>query len=98
MKISIDVCYALPDRQVLRQVQLDSPATIDEVIAASGLAAEFPEIDLTTNKVGIFGKRLAPDAVLNNGDRVEIYRPLVADPKESRRRRAEHAKRTKPRG
>lgn len=98
MKLSIDVCYALPDRQVLRRMQFDTPVTISEAIAASGLAPEFPEIDLTTNKVGIFGKRSALEAQLRDGDRVEIYRPLIVDPKESRRRRAEHAKWTKTRG
>mgnify|MGYP002635298230 CR=1 FL=1 len=95
MSITVDVVYALADKQVLRSVKLVPPASVADAIAASGLNAEFPAIDLTKNKVGIFGQRSTMDTQLQDGDRVEIYRPLNADPMESRRRRAEHARRAK---
>ncbi|MFM9968015.1 MAG: RnfH family protein [Burkholderiales bacterium] len=96
MKIKVQVVFALPDRYLLRSVELALPATLAEAITASGIPDQCPEIDLERYKVGVFGRRSALDAVLEDGDRVEIYRPLTVDPKESRRRRAEHAKRTKP--
>ena len=92
MRIRVEVAYALPAVQRLLQVELDSPATVREAVAASGVALEFPEIDTEKLKVGIFGRKSNPESLLSDGDRVEIYRALVADPKESRRRRAEHAK------
>jgi putative ubiquitin-RnfH superfamily antitoxin RatB of RatAB toxin-antitoxin module len=95
LKMIVQVSYALPDKQVLRRVEVDAPATIAQAIAASGIAREFAEIDLAKNRVGVFGRRSTLDAQLHDGDRVEIYRPLIFDPKESRRRRAEHAKRLK---
>lgn len=95
MKITVEVAYALPQVQRLIQVGLDSPATVGEAISASGIVAEFPDIDLARNRVGVFGRRASLETPLRDGDRVEIYRPLTADPKESRRRRAEHARRLK---
>ena len=95
MKIRIEVVYALPGVQRLVQVELDSPGTARDAVTASGMALEFPEIDPENLTVGIFGRKSKPDSALCDGDRVEIYRALIADPKESRRRRAEHAKRLK---
>lgn len=95
MRIQVEVVYALPNIQVLRRIELEANATIAEAIAASGISRDFPEFDLRKNRVGIFGRRLTSEAPLHDGDRVEIYRPLAADPKESRRRRAEHARRAK---
>ena len=67
-------------------------STVAQAIDASGVLAKFPEIDLTQNKVGIFGKLTKLDSALRDRDRVEIYRPLIADPKEVRRKRAEEGK------
>ena len=94
-RIKVEVVYALPDSNALRRVELAADATIADAVAASGISRDFPEIDPAKNRVGIFGRRLTPEAPLHDGDRVEIYRPLTADPKETRRRRAEHARRAK---
>ncbi len=85
-EIVIDVVYALPGRQVMRRIALPEGSTLADAIRASGLAEEFPEID--SGCVGIYGKPAAVDAILRDRDRVEIYRPLQADPKEVRRTRA----------
>ena len=90
VKHSITVCYALPDARFLVQLDVAADTTIAQAIAASGVLARFPEIDLTRNKLGLFGKLKPADTVLRDGDRIEIYRPLQADPMESRRRRARH--------
>lgn len=87
--LAVQVCYALPERQVLKDLRIDEGATIRQAIRASGILEAFPEIDPENCKVGIFGKLKTLDTPLRDQDRVEIYRPLVADPKESRRRRAE---------
>jgi putative ubiquitin-RnfH superfamily antitoxin RatB of RatAB toxin-antitoxin module len=87
-KIPVEVAYALPDRQIVLTLDVDANATIEAVIRASGILAKFPEIDLATNKVGVFGKLGTLKDTLHPGDRVEIYRPLIADPKEVRKKRA----------
>jgi uncharacterized protein len=88
VKIAVTVVYALPGRQCLRHVEIEAPASIRQAIDESGLLREFPEIDLGSNRVGVFGRMAALDTPLRAGDQVEIYRPLIADPKESRRLRA----------
>lgn len=80
--------YALPHRQRLVQLEVAAGCTAGEAIEASGLLHEHPEIDLANNPVGIYGKLATLDSVLREHDRVEVYRALVADPKEMRRRRA----------
>ncbi|ASL45680.1 Persistence and stress-resistance antitoxin PasI [Burkholderia sp. AD24] len=87
--LSIEVCYALPDQQALIAVDLPAGATLQQALDASGILQRFPRIDLSTQKVGVFGKIKALDAVLADHDRVEIYRPLLVDPKLSRQRRVE---------
>lgn len=87
-RIVVEVVYATPELQVLETVELRSGATVAQAISASGLLARFPEIDLARQAVGIFGARVRPTDPVAHGDRVEIYRPLQADPKEMRRRRA----------
>ncbi len=82
-EIVVDVVYALPRRQVMRKVALPEGSTLADAIRASGLAEEFPEIG--SARAGVYGKPAAVDAILRDGDRVEIYRPLQADPKEIRR-------------
>lgn len=87
-QIMVEVAYALPDRQVILQQAAPAGATIESVIRASGILQQFPAIDLAVNKVGIFGKLAKLSDVLQAGDRVEIYRPLIADPKQVRKQRA----------
>jgi len=91
-EIQVEVAYALPERQVLLPLKLPAGATVEEAIQRSGLLERFPEIDLAQTKVGIFSKLTKLDAVLRDKDRIEIYRPLIADPKEVRRKRAEEGK------
>ena len=97
-QIRIEVVYATPGEQVLEQLQATADATVESAILQSGLLERFPEIDLKTNKVGIFGKVAALSAKLNDGDRIEIYRPLIADPKEVRKARAARAKERRGKG
>lgn len=91
-QIHVEVVYALHDRQKAVTVQLLAGASVREAVERSGLLAEFPDIDLAKNKLGIWNKLAKPDAVLRDKDRVEIYRPLIADPKEVRRQRAAEGK------
>lgn len=88
-KYFIEVVYALPKEQVLITLDVDQGTTVEQAVKQSGVLEKYSEIDLTKNKVGIFGKVTKIDEVLRDKDRVEIYRPLIADPKESRRKRAE---------
>ena len=90
--IPVEVVYALPDRQTLLALEVASDATIAAVIEQSGILEQFPEIDLGENKVGVFGKLGKLTDTLHAGDRVEIYRPLIADPKEVRKQRAARGK------
>lgn len=86
--MNVEVIYALPDRYLLLDVELPAGATVRDAIEQSEILRQCPEIDLTRHKVGVFGQLRGLDAALAAGDRVEIYRPLPADPKEMRRRRA----------
>jgi uncharacterized protein len=91
-KIHIEVVYALPGEQTLLKQPVMSGTTVEDAIQASGILQKYPEIDLKANKLGIFGKLTKADVVLRDKDRIEIYRPLIADPKEVRRKRAEEGK------
>ena len=88
-KYLIEVAYALPEEQVLISLDVEVGTTAEQAVKLSGILEQFPDIDLSKNKLGIFGKVTNADQILRDKDRVEIYRPLIADPKESRRRRAE---------
>ncbi len=90
--MTVEVAYARPDEQRIIELQVPPGTTIAEAIERSGITELFPEIDLSKNKVGIFGKLAKLDTELQPGDRVEIYRPLIADPKEARRKRAAQGK------
>jgi hypothetical protein len=87
--IQVQICYAKPGVQILKDMRVPPGTTLQEAIEQSGLLREMPEIDLSVQKVGIYGKPKTLDTALRDHDRVEIYRPLIADPKESRRKRAE---------
>lgn len=97
-QVLIEVVYALPQAQTLLTVTLPQGATLAEAIRLSGILDKHPEINMDKNKFGIFGKLSKVDTVLRDKDRVEIYRPLIADPKEVRRQRAEQGKVTKKGG
>jgi len=86
--LRVEVVYALPQRQELVRLALPSGSTLQQAVEASGLLQKYPEIDLSGNKLGIYGKLAKLETVLRDHDRVEIYRPLIADPKESRKQRA----------
>lgn len=90
-EIRIEVVYALPEKQYLRPVKVVAGSTVEQAIIASGLLELRQDIDLTKNKVGIYSRAVKLHDVLEEGDRVEIYRPLLADPKELRRQRAERS-------
>lgn len=90
-KIEVQVAYALPEKQYLQRVTLDEGATVEEAIRASGLLELRADIDLVKNKLGIYSRPAKLADVVKDGDRIEIYRPLIADPKELRRQRAEKA-------
>ena len=79
--MKIGIAYALPHRQAWIDVEMPDGATIKDAIKRSGILEQFPEIDLEQQKVGVYGKASKLDAVLNDGDRVEIYRPIICDPK-----------------
>ena len=91
-QISVEVVYALPHAQTLLTVKLPHSGTVIEAIHLSGILQKHAEINLESNKIGIFGKLSKPDAVLQDRDRIEIYRSLLADPKEIRRQRAQQQK------
>ena len=93
--IMVEVAYALPDQQVILETELPEGSTVEEAINASGILEQFPQIDLTKNKVGIFGKISKLNNPVRARDRVEIYRPLIADPKEVRKKRAAEGKKMK---
>ena len=90
--LKVEIAYALPTKQTLLELLVAEGATVEEAIKQSGILGSFSEIDLQKNKVGIWNKTVKLDTPLKNFDRIEIYRPLIADPKEVRKRRAEKAK------
>lgn len=96
--IDVEVIYALPARQELVRLKLPTGSTVQQAVEASRLPQKYPDIDFARNKVGVFGKLTKLDAVLRDRDRVEIYRPLIADPKEVRRKRADEGKAMKKGG
>lgn len=91
--MKIEVIYALPDRQELVSIDLPEGSTVIQAIEASGLLQKYPDIEPGgRNKLGVFAKLVKTDSVLRERDRVEIYRPLIADPKEVRRQKAAEGK------
>ena len=86
-QIEVEVAYALPERQTIIALSVRTGASVGEVIQISGILEQHPEIDMRTNYVGVFGKRVQTDSLVSLGDRVEIYRRLMVDPKQARRAR-----------
>jgi putative ubiquitin-RnfH superfamily antitoxin RatB of RatAB toxin-antitoxin module len=91
-RIQVEVAFAREDDQALLAVEGAKGMTVREAIERSGILKRFPEIDLEINKVGIFGRLVTLEQALDTGDRVEIYRPLIADPKAQRKKRAAEGK------
>jgi putative ubiquitin-RnfH superfamily antitoxin RatB of RatAB toxin-antitoxin module len=92
--ITVEVAYARPDVQVILPVSIERGATLEAAIRRSGILLSFPEIDLNVNKVSVFGRLSKLESLLRPGDRVEINRPLIADPKQMRKQRAEQETRS----
>lgn len=86
--INVEVCFALPERQTIIEVQLGIGSTVADAIAQSKILSMFPQIDLRKNRIGIYARLVDAETVLRDGDRVEIYRALVAEPGDARRVRA----------
>lgn len=91
-EMSVEVAYARPDVQMVISIQVRQDATLEDAIKQSGILDVFSDIDLRVNVVSVFGKRAKFSDPLRPGDRVEINRPLIADPKQARKQRAEQAK------
>lgn len=90
--ISVEVVYAIPQKQEIFSLNVPQGSTVRQAIEACGVLEKYPEIDLAKNKLGVFAKLTKADTLLRNRDRVEIYRPLIADPKEVRKQRAAEGK------
>ena len=86
--LRVEVVYALPERQMLIALEVEEGTTAMQAIERSGILGRFPQADPVRDGIGVFGKIVPLDALLREGDRVEIYRPLIADPKHARRKRA----------
>ncbi|NOX43152.1 MAG: RnfH family protein [Gammaproteobacteria bacterium] len=96
--ILIEVAYAQTDKQVIVPIKVKVETIVSDAIKQSGILDIFPDINVAINKVGVFGKLTRLDVLLREGDRIEIYRPLIADPKEIRKRRAAEGKKMKKGG
>lgn len=90
--ITVEVAYALPTQQSLLTITVLPGSTVMQVVEQSGILQQYPDIDLHQQKIGVWSRPVKPEELVNEGDRIEIYRPLIADPKDLRRRRAEKAK------
>jgi putative ubiquitin-RnfH superfamily antitoxin RatB of RatAB toxin-antitoxin module len=84
--MNIGVCYADADRQLWLRMEMPDGSSVEQAIQRSGILQRFPEIDLTTQKVGVYGRLVKLDSTVKDGDRIEIYRPIIADPRTVRRR------------
>jgi len=93
-RVLVEVAYATPQKQVILECEVEAGSTARELVRQCGIEQHFSEIDLDRCDIGVFGKAVADDYQLDEGDRVEIYRPLIADPKEVRRQRAARGLRT----
>ena len=96
--LRVEVVYALRERQVLLALEVEEGTSAKQAIERSGILRQFPQIDLARDGIGVFGKAVPLDTPLRDGDRVEIYRPLLADPKQARRERAQRSPRRSRRG
>ena len=88
-RFTVDVTFATPERQVLLTLEVDAGSTLGDVISESGIAQQFPGVDIDSLAAGVWGKVLPRDHRIKAGDRVELYRPLEMDPREARRKQAD---------
>ena len=95
---SVEVAYATPQKQLILECEVDKGSTARDIVRGSGIEQHFPEIDLDNCDIGVFGKSVADDYLPGDGDRIEIYRPVIADPREVRRQRAAQGLRMKKGG
>lgn len=86
--IAVEVAYADSARQILRRVELSVGSTVEQAVNASGILKMLPDVSVDLGRLGIFGHKVTPTHPVKAGDRIEVYRPLVLDPMEARRRRA----------
>jgi putative ubiquitin-RnfH superfamily antitoxin RatB of RatAB toxin-antitoxin module len=98
VKTHIEIAYAKPDRQMILEIDVDPDCSPRNAVIESEIDKHFPEIDKENCDIGIFGKAVRPNYKLENGDRIEIYRPLIADPKLVRKQRAEQGLKMKKGG
>lgn len=91
-QLMVEVAFALPTKQTILTISVAADATVEQIIVLSGILQQYPEIDLSQQKVGVWSRTVKLTDTVKEGDRIEIYRPLIADPKDLRRRRAEKAK------
>ena len=96
--LRVEVVYALPDRQILLTLEVEQGTTARMAVERSGILQRHPEVDLEQTKLGVFGRVVSPGTPLRDGDRVEIYRPLIANPRQARRERAHRGQRRQLRG
>jgi putative ubiquitin-RnfH superfamily antitoxin RatB of RatAB toxin-antitoxin module len=94
-KITVQVVYAMPVRQTKLKLEVAEGTVLEQAVALSGILQKHPEIDLNKNSLGVFGRKSGRNTPLRDGDRVEIYRALIVDPKEARRRRAQANKKVR---
>jgi putative ubiquitin-RnfH superfamily antitoxin RatB of RatAB toxin-antitoxin module len=92
--LQIEVAYAEPGRAIVKSYRLDPGASVADVLRLAALDPDFTGVDLANSAIGIFGRPAKPEQALQPGDRIEIYRPLTADPKTARRARAKQARRS----
>lgn len=90
--MKIEVAYASREKQCILEIEVEPGSTIQSAIECSGILEKFPEINLATQSVGVFSKKRSLSDLVHEGDRIEIYRPLLIDPKEARRARAKKKK------
>ena len=90
-EVTIEVVYGVPQKQKILTLSVAPGTTVEKAIIDSGVITLFPEIDLTVNKVGVWNRAVKLSEAVNDLDRIEVYRPLIADPKDVRKRRAEKA-------
>lgn len=93
MKIAVEVVYAMQQAQTVVELSLEQGATVEDALRASGILEQHPQLDPASCRLGIWGRMVARSQILKHRDRIEIYRPLLADPKQARRRRAERERR-----
>lgn len=91
IKFPVEIVFALPETQVLKRIEVPFGCTAEQAITYSGILEQFPQIDLRKNKLGIFGRLIKPETSVQPNDRIEIYRPLIIDPKDARRIRAKRS-------